>query len=224
MKKLFVLLVFALMLCLSNTAKSQDYHRLANGEPYDIFYIAKPAFFSAYGDYFPVNYDKGAGINFALEYQFQEIKVGVGVELGYTFMKSNSYKIKYLPRKFLNDASQIPLTIYVNYYLHNQESYFSFGDRLKPYVGIGFGAIWGKYDYSLSTDANKDYDAFGYYLREYEGQAGIRVGILPRIGLLISGERHAFGFEAGYQHYFSLGRLEQQQHFSVGLTYCYIIQ
>lgn len=212
------------MICLSNTAKSQDYHRLANGEPYDIFYMVKPTYFKAVGDYFPVNYNKGAGLNLALEYQFQEIKFGVGVELGYTYMKSNTYKIRFLPRKFLNDASQVPFTVYVNYYLHNQESYFNFGDRLKPYIGVGFGAIWGKYDYSLSTEANKDYDSFGYYLRNYEGQAGIRFGILPRVGLLIATDRHAFGFELGFQHYFSMGRLETQSQFSAGLTYSYVIQ
>ena len=79
MKKIF-LLVFTLIICFSYNANSQDYHRLSNGEPYDIFYIIKPAYFQAYGTDFTKNYVDGFGSNFALEYQFQEIKVGVGVD------------------------------------------------------------------------------------------------------------------------------------------------
>lgn len=222
MKKVF-LIAFTLMVCFSFNANSQGYHRLSNGQPYDIFYIVKPAFFMAYGDDFTKNYVSGFGANVALEYQFQEAKVGVGVEMGYSFIEGNSYKIKYLPRKFAKNLSQVPLTVYANYYLHNQESYFSFFDRLKPYIGIGFGAIWGIYDYSLSNEENKDYDSFGYYLREYEGQGGIRLGILPRAGLLFATDNHAFGFEVGFQHYFKSDRLEKQQQFSYGLTYIYVI-
>ncbi len=224
MKKFFVLLVFALTLCFSNFTYSQDYHRLANGEPYDILYTVKPAFYMATGKYFPVNYNNGLGGTIGLEYLFQEIKVGVGVELGYVFMNANTYKIKHLPRKLLNDAHQIPFTIFANYYLRNHESYFSFSDRIRPYVGLGFTSIWGKYDYSLSTEENKQYDSFGYYLREYEGQAGIRVGFLGRLGLQILTERHAFGVECGFYHYFAGERLEEQQMLSFGLTYSFIIQ
>jgi len=222
MKKIF-LLVFTLIICFSYNANSQDYHRLSNGEPYDIFYIIKPAYFQAYGTDFTKNYVDGFGSNFALEYQFQEVKLGVGVELGYSYIRGNSYKIKYLPRKYVKNLSQVPLSIYANYYFQNQETYFSFLDRLKPYVGIGFGVIWGIYDYSLSNEQNKDYDSFGYYLREYEGQGGIRVGVLPRAGLLFATDRHCFGFEIGFQHYFQSDRLEKQQQFSYGLTYIYVI-
>lgn len=211
------------MVCFSKTASSQDYHRLSNGEPYDIFYTIKPAYFKAYGNDFTKNYIDGFGSNFGLEYQFQEIRLSIGAELGYAYFNGNSYKIKYLPRKYVKGASQVPFTLYFNYYFHNEESYFSFADRLKPYIGFGFGAIWGKYDYSLSNETNKDYDSFGYYLREYEGQGGIRVGLLPRAGLLIATENHAFGFEVSFQNYYSLGRLERQQHFSYGLTYVYVI-
>ncbi|MDD2530287.1 MAG: hypothetical protein PHN41_03565 [Bacteroidales bacterium] len=224
MKKFFVLFVFALMLCFSNTAKSQDYHRLSNGEPYDILYTIKPAYYKAIGDYFPINYNFGVGSMFGLEYLFQEMQVGIGVELGYVFMNANSYKIEFLPRKFLNDAHQIPFTLYANCYLKNQESYFSFSDRLRPYFGFGFTAIWGKYDYSLSNEANKDYDSFGYYLREYEGQSGIRVGFMERIGLQIVAERFAIGLEVGFNHYFAGERLESQQMLSFGLNYSFIIQ
>ena len=222
MKK-FILLTFTFLISFSFYANSQSYHRLSNGEPYDIFYIVKPAYFQAYGDDFTKNYDFGFGSNFALEYQFQEIKIGLGVEMGYSFIYGNSSKIKYLPRKYVKNLNQVPLTIYANYYLHNQESYYSFFDRLKPYVGIGFGAIWGVYDYSLSNDKNKDYNSFGYYLREYEGQGGIRFGLLPRAGLLIATDNHAFGFEIGFQHYFKSDRLEKQQQLSYGLTYIYVI-
>jgi len=222
MKKVF-LLAFTLIIGFNFNANSQSYHRLSNGQPYDIFYIIKPAYFKAYGDDFTKNYVSGAGFNLGLEYQFQEIKLGLGVEMGYSFIQGNSYKIKYLPRKYVKNLSQVPLTIYANYYLHNQESYFSFFDRLKPYVGIGVGAIWGNYDYSLSNEDNKDYDSFGYYLREYEGQGGIRVGILPRAGLLFATDNYSFGFEIGFQQYFQSDRLEKQQQITYGFTYMYII-
>lgn len=212
------------MVCLCQTAFSQNRHRLKNKEPYDIFYIAKPFFLQSKGEDLTKNYNNGGGINFGLEYQFQEKNFGVGFELGYAYIHPNSYKIPFLPRKFLFAANQIPFTVYTNYYFHNEASYYNFVDRLKPYIGIGFGAIWGKYDYSLSSDANKSENDFGYYLREYEGQSGVRVGILPRAGLLISTEHHAFGFEVGYQCYFAWDRLEAQKHLTVGLTYAYIIE
>ncbi|MDD4529923.1 MAG: hypothetical protein PHX48_08615, partial [Bacteroidales bacterium] len=63
MKKIF-LLVFTLIICFSYNANSQDYHRLSNGEPYDIFYIIKPAYFQAYGTDFTKNYVDGFGSNF----------------------------------------------------------------------------------------------------------------------------------------------------------------
>jgi outer membrane protein W len=222
MKRVGILFLLVSLLGFNN-ASSQDYHRLSNGEPYDIFYSVKPLAFKTFGD-FTKNYIWGAGFSASIEYQFQEVKIGVGAELGFSYVKGTSYKIEFLPRKFVKDAQQVPFTLYANYYFHNEESYYSFWDRLKPYAGIGFGAIWGLYDYSLSNDANKSDDSFGYYLRDYEGQSGFRVGLIPRVGLMVAMDHHAIGFEASFQHYFSLGRLEKQQQYSIALTYTYIIQ
>lgn len=224
MKKIYIILLVSLVF-LSQNLFSQERHRLTKSkEPYDIFYTFKPYYLIPKGDYLPKNYNIGAGMNFGLEYQFQEIKLGIGVELGYAIINPNTYKIKYLPKKHLFAAHQVPFSIYTNYYLLNQESYYNFWDRLKPYVGVGLSAIWGRYDYSLSNEDNKKDDVFGYYLRDYEGQAGIRLGFLSKAGLLISGNNHAFGFEFGYQHYFAWDRLEPQQHITYGFTYIYIMQ
>jgi len=223
MKKFYTLLLLSIV-CLSQTGFSQDRHRLKNKEPYDIFYIAKPFFLQSKGNDLTKNYNNGAGINLGLEYQFQELNLGLGFELGYAYINPNSYKIKYLPRKYLFTANQIPFTVYTNYYLHNEATYYNFLDRIKPYVGLGLGVIWGRYDYSLSSDANKSDNDFGYYLREYEGQSGLRVGLLPRAGIIFATEQNAFGFELGYQTYFSWDRLEPQSHLTLGLTYVYIIE
>lgn len=221
---LFICITALLTLSIfTTTASAQERHRLRNGEPYDIFYVVKPYFMNSQAD-LAVNYNKGFGSTFGIEYQFQEAKISVGAEIGYAYINPNSFKKPFLPRKHLFAANQIPFSVYANYYLHNEETYYNFLDRLKPYVGFGLGAIWGRYDYSLSTEENKQNGYGGYYQREYEGQSGFRVGFTPRIGLLIATTKHAFGVEYGLQYYFASDRLEKQQQYSLGLTYIYIIE
>ena len=52
-------------------------------------------------------------------------------------------------------------------------NYYIFNERIKPYVGLGIGTIWGRYDYSLSTEESTE----EYYLRDFEGQSGWRFGL-----------------------------------------------
>lgn len=223
MKRLFIIgLAILIGSNYLNYGLAQDTRRLSSGEPYTIYYIAKGHYFNSKSE-LDKNYNYGAGTSLGLEYQFKELNFGIGMELGYTRINPNSYKIKYLPRKYLYPANQIPFTIYANYYLHNEHIYYNLIDRLKPYVGLGIGTIWGKYDYSLSNEDNMRQVKEGYYLREYEGQSGFRIGVLPRIGLLIAGSKHAFGMELGYQYYHKNGRLESQSHYTLGLTYIYVV-
>lgn len=223
MKKILLLnLIILFGLGIQNDVFSQKTRRLGSGEPYTIYYIAKGHLLNSKAD-LDKNYNNGLGANFGIEYQFKELKLGIGMELGYTYINPNSYKLQYLPRKYLFPANQIPFTIYANYYLHNEHTYYNFFDRVKPYIGLGIGTIWGRYDYSLSNDDNKRQVKEGYYLREYEGQSGFRVGVLPRVGLIISTYKHAFGFEYGYQYYHKNGRLETQSHQTFGLTYIYVV-
>jgi opacity protein-like surface antigen len=210
MKKVILFLfIVGIGLCI----KAQT-HRLANGEPYDIFLSVRPAYIMPFND-LKTNYEWGAGVNFLLEYQFQEKKVSVGIELGYNYFYPTTYKVAFLPRKHLWSASQVPLTVFGNYY-------FTKNEKLKPYIGLGFGVLWGKYDYSLSTEANRDV-FYGYYLRDYEGQADWFFGVVPRCGFMFSlDHRNAFGFELGYQHYINSGNVRIQT-FTAALNYTYII-
>jgi opacity protein-like surface antigen len=208
MRKIFILIVI-LSTALAATAQR---HRLSNGEPYDIFLSVRPSYLYLQED-LTKNYQWGAGTNFVLEFQFQEIKVGAGVEIGYNYFSPKSYKLRFLPRKFLWAANQVPITFYCNYY-------FTKNEKLKPYIGLGIGAVWGKYDYSLSNADNMDY----YYLRDYEGQSGWHIGVVPRVGFMFSlDHRNAFGLEFGYQYYLKNDKLEQMQSITAALNYTFII-
>lgn len=209
MKKIYLILLLTTLFGFSNQTMAQDGHRLANGEPYDIFYTVKPYYVHPMGSSLTKNYKMGWGGTLGLEFQFQEKNIGIGAELGYANLAGKSAKIQYLPRKYLFNANQIPFTIYCNYYLHNETTYYDFIDRIKPYVGLGFGFIWGKYDYSLSNEENKSPDNFGYYLRDYEGQSGFRFGVSGRAGILYATRRQSFGAEVSFQNYYKWDRLEK---------------
>ncbi|MDR1005383.1 MAG: porin family protein [Bacteroidales bacterium] len=211
MKKILITL-FLTSVSLFGFAQS---HRLANGEPYDIFISLRPSFIMTQADV-AKNYQWGVGTNLLLEYQFQEIKLSAGIEIGYNYLNPKTYKLSFLPRKHLWTGTQIPLTLFGNYY-------FTKNEKLKPYIGLGLSAMWGKYDYSLSSDANKNIDR-GYYLREYEGISGWHFGIVPRCGFMFSlDHQNAFGFEVGYQYYLKNGLLEPVQNLTIAFNYTFII-
>ncbi|MDR0790164.1 MAG: hypothetical protein LBO06_05170 [Bacteroidales bacterium] len=211
MKKIVVLLF---ILSFSICASAQR-HRLANGEPYDIFLSVRPSFSLPQSD-LAKNYEWGVGGNLLVEFQLQEKKVSMGLAVGYNYFYPKTYKIAFLPRKHLWAANQIPLTVFCNYY-------FTKNEKLKPYIGLGLSTAWGKYDYSLSNEANME-EVYGYYLREYEGQSGWHFGIAPRCGFMFTlDHQNAFGFEVGYQYYLKNNIMESMQTFTAALNYTFII-
>ena len=207
-----VILLFVLSLCVGASAQRL---RLANNEPYDIFLSVRPSYLLPQAD-LAKNYDWGLGCNFLLEFQLQEKKMSMGLEIGYNYFHPKTYKIAFLPRKNLWAATQIPLTVFYNYY-------FTKNEKLKPYIGLGLSTAWGKYDYSLSNEANKE-EVHGYYLREHEGQSGWHFGVVPRCGFMFTlDHRNAFGIEFGYQYYLKNNLLEAVQGFTAALNYTFII-
>lgn len=208
MKRTFLLVV---MLTLAFGGFSQQRHRLKSGQPYDIFLSVRPTGGMAMGD-FENNYTYIYGAHFAFELQLEETRLGLGLEIGYNYCVPQSAKLAYLPAKYNWAASQVPILLTANYYFYNED--------FKPYVGIGIGTVWGRYDYSLSSDESiKD-----YYLREFEGQSGWRFAVEPKIGLMYTrNHKHAFGVEFSLPYCFKAWRLENQYSLNAALTYTFII-
>ncbi|MCH3923526.1 MAG: hypothetical protein LKE30_01215 [Bacteroidales bacterium] len=209
MKK-FALILIVVLFCVINS-NAQDRHRLSNGQPYDVFLSVKGHFLKPLSN-LSDNYKWGAGGNISVEYQYQEIKLSWGFSLGYDRFQPKTLKRQFLPTKQTFVAQQAPFVVFVNYYFFNE--------KVKPYIGCGFGAMWGKYDYSFSNTANIN----EYYNRDYEGQSGFHFGVLPHVGLMIStNHRDGFGIEFGLENYFKNDRLEKLSTFSATLNYTYII-
>jgi outer membrane protein W len=123
-----------------------------------------------------------------------------------------AYKRPFVPTKNNWASHQVPMILNVNYYIFNE--------RIKPYVGLGIGTIWGRYDYSLSSEESTE----EYYLRDFEGQNGWRFGLTPKVGLMISMDhKHGFGLEFSLPYQFGFNRLETQYTINLGLNYTYII-
>ena len=216
MKKI---IVAALLGVISLTAIAQDRHR-AGDQPYDIFLSVRPTYYILQ-DNFLDNYDWGAGGKAVVEWQYQELKISWGLSLGYNRYQPKWEKRPYVPVKQLFVAQEIPVTLFVNYYFFN--------NKVKPYVGIGGCALWGKYDYSFSV-ADNDYTSGRYnnkdeyFYRDFEAESGFKFGVLPHVGLMFSlDHKHGFGFEAGMEKFFANGRLEKQQTYSIAVYYTYII-
>ena len=148
----------------------------------------------------------------AFEIQMEETRLGFGLELAYNYCVPQSFKRNYLQTKYNWAAHQVPVFLTANYYFYNEV--------FKPFVGIAVGTVWGKYDYSLSTEASTE----EYYLRDFEGQSGWRFAFAPKVGLLIStNHKHAFGLELSMPYCFEAWRLENQYSFNAALTYTFII-
>ncbi|MCF0210735.1 MAG: hypothetical protein HUK18_05450 [Bacteroidales bacterium] len=208
--KRFVIAMLLVVMGLTNFAQAQR-HRLSSGEPYDVFLSLKGQYFMTQ-DNFKDNYLWGAGGEFQIEFQYQEAKISWGFGLGYDRFQPKTMKRPYLPTKQLFVAQQVPVTLFCNYYILNE--------RIKPYVGLGLGVVWGRYDYSFSNAENIN----EYYNREFEGQSGFRFGWIPRVGCMISlDHKNGFGIELGMQNYLKQDRLEKQTTFSAALQYTYII-
>ncbi|HIW87318.1 MAG TPA: hypothetical protein IAC47_03480 [Candidatus Onthomorpha intestinigallinarum] len=204
-------LLFIIFLTAFIGSYAQQRHRTASGEPYDIFLSVKPTGGLAQGD-FEKNYTYVYGVNMAFEYQLEEIKLGLGFELGYLYGVPQTFKLPFIQSKKNWGAHQMPFTLTANYYFFNE--------RIKPFVGIGLGVIWGRYDYSLSSEESID----EYYLRDFEGQSGWRFGFIPKIGLMISMDhRNGFGIEFSMPYYIPAGRLENQYSINMALNYTFII-
>lgn len=203
--------ILILALILTSLYAFSQRHRLANGEPYDIFFQVKPMGGIALGD-FAKNNTYIYGSHFALEFQLQETKLGIGLEFGYNYCVPMAYKRPFVPTKNNWTSHQVPMILNVNYYIFNE--------RIKPYVGLGIGTIWGRYDYSLSSEESTE----EYYLRDFEGQNGWRFGLTPKVGLMISMDhKHGFGLEFSLPYQFGFNRLETQYTINLGLNYTYII-
>ncbi len=199
------------MTVLALGASAQPRHRLASGEPYDIFLSVRPTWGMAMGD-FNKNYTYLYGAHFAFELQMEETRLGLGFELAYDYCVPQAYKLNYLPAKYNWAAHQIPVLFTANYYFYNEE--------FKPFAGVGIGAIWGRYDYSLSSEESIE----DYYLRDFEGQSGWRLSIVPKVGCLYSYDhRHAFGVEVSLPFALEAWRLEKQYSLNIGLNYTFII-
>ena len=161
---------------------------------------------------FNKNYTYLYGGGLAFEIQMEETRLGFGLELAYNYCVPQSFKRNYLQTKYNWAAHQVPVFLTANYYFYNEV--------FKPFVGIAVGTVWGKYDYSLSTEASTE----EYYLRDFEGQSGWRFAFAPKVGLLIStNHKHAFGFELSMPYCFEAWRLENQYSFNAALTYTFII-
>lgn len=210
MKNLYQKIFILVLLLSSVNIFAQNRHRLSSGEPYDVFLSLRGHYLLTNGD-IKDNYQWGAGGDFQVEFQYQEIKLSWGLSLGYDRFQPETAKLPFLPTKQNFVAWQVPLTVFCNYYFFNE--------KIKPYVGIGLGAVLGRYDYSLSKENIAD-----YYYRDFEGQSGIRFGWMPRLGCMFSlDHRHGFGIEFGMQNYFANKKLQKQTTYSIGLQYSYII-
>ena len=208
MKKQVLFIMAAILAC---GTFAQQRHRFASGEPYDIFLSVKAAGGLAQGD-FNKNYTYLYGGGLAFEIQMEETRLGFGLELAYNYCVPQSFKRNYLQTKYNWAAHQVPVFLTANYYFYNEV--------FKPFVGIAVGTVWGKYDYSLSTEASTE----EYYLRNFEGQSGWRFAFAPKVGILIStNHKHAFGFELSMPYCFKAWRLENQYSFNAALTYTFII-
>ena len=87
--------ILILTLILTSLCAFSQRHRLANGEPYDIFLQVKPMGGMALGD-FAKNNTYIYGSHFALEFQLQETKLGIGLEFGYNYCVPMAYKRPFL--------------------------------------------------------------------------------------------------------------------------------
>lgn len=216
MKKIIVVAIACLF---GLTAFTQDRHR-AGDQPYDVFISFRPTYYMLQ-DNFVDNYDWGAGGKVVAEWQYQEWKFSWGVSLGYNRYQPKSAKRSFIKTKQLAVAQEIPIVLFANYYFFNH--------KVKPYVGIGVTATWGKYDYSFSRmknnytnglQSNWDY----YFYQEFEMESGFKFGVIPHLGLMFSlDHRNGFGFEIGMERLFENGRLEKQNTFSGTIYYTYII-
>lgn len=207
MKKIIsILIVCAFITSLS----AQNRHRLDSGEPYDIFLSVRGHYLMTQGD-IKDNYKWGCGGEFQVEFQYQELKLSWGLTLGYDRFQPETAKLDYLQTKQTFVAQQVPFTVFCNYYLFNE--------KIKPYIGLGLGVVWGRYDYSLSEENIAE-----YYNRDFEGQSGLKFGVIPRVGVMFSlDHRNGFGVEFGMQNYFKQEKLQKQTTFSATLQYTYII-
>jgi opacity protein-like surface antigen len=209
MKKILVLALVCI--ALSTNINAQNRHRLTGGAPFDVFVSLRGNYIMPQ-DNFKDNYKWGAGGKVQVEFQYQELKLSWGLSLGYDRFQPKTLKWDYLPTKQLFVAQQAPLTLFVNYYFFNE--------KIKPYVGIGGGIVWGRYDYSFSNEANIQ----EYYNRDFEGQSGFKFGWIPRVGIMFSlDHKNAFGLEGSMENYLKNDRLEKQTTYSVTLQYTYII-
>lgn len=199
---------------------AQDRHRWGD-QPYDIFLSARGSYY-VLQDNFKDNYSWGAGGKLIAEWQYQEWKFSWGISLGYNRYQPKWQKRAFIPTKQLFVAQEIPITLNLNYYFFN--------NKVKPYVGVGLSALWGKYDYSFSKMSNNytndeiDNNTDEYFYRDFEAESGWKYGIIPHVGFMFSlDHRNGFGVEFAKEHYWENGRLEKQDTYSASIYYTFII-
>jgi hypothetical protein len=216
MKKIIVVVLLSLICW---PLFSQDRHRVGD-QPYDIFVSFRPTYYSLQ-DNFKDNYKWGLGGKVNIEWLYQELHLAWGISVGYNRYQPKSLKWDFVPTKQLFVAQEIPITLNLNYY--------PFVNKVKPYIGVGLSAMWGKYDYSFSEMENNYTDGLNtnlerYYYQEFEMESGFKFGIIPHVGLMFSlDHKNGFGFEVGLERYFANGRLEKQNTLSGTIYYTYII-
>ncbi|MBR1774527.1 MAG: hypothetical protein IJ759_03280 [Bacteroidales bacterium] len=216
MKKIIIAVLLSVV---SLTAFSQDRHR-AGDQPYDIFVSLRPTYYILQ-DNFLDNYDWGAGGKVNIEWLYQELHLSWGISVGYNRYQPKWLKWDFVPTKQLFVAQEIPIILNFNYY--------PFVNKVKPYIGVGLSAMWGKYDYSFSIMKNNyttglESNLDRYYYQEFEMESGFKFGVIPHVGLMFSlDHKNGFGFEVGMERYFSNGRMEKQNTLSGTIYYTYII-
>ncbi len=218
-------LLITIMCSISFVLNAQNRYRLNEDLPYDVMISLKGSYHTLQ-DNFKDNYDWGAGGSLSVQWYYEEQHFSWGIDIGYDRFQPKSIKLPFLPTKQLFVAWQMPITLFVNYYLNlyrHDDLSFRF------FAGIGGSTVWGTYDYSFSTLDN-DYttgqytNMQEYYFKDFEAQSGFKFGFIPRAGFFFTpNHKHAFGIEASMEKYFANGRLEKQLTYTGSIFFTYII-
>lgn len=218
----FYILLAALSFFLGNSLFAQRL-RLGSGTPYDVFIGVRGGVVVPQGNMAAIQLPGGGGKVFA-EFQLQEKKIGIGLEVGADYHGSKHLYYPALntwengqPVRFMYPTKasvKIPLSLYANYYLLNES--------VKPYLGVGIGLLHGGYDQAyLLPDSvmgmpDKQKLQVDYY-------SGWQLGGLVKVGFSYAlNHRHLFGIEGAYNYYLKRTKLITYTHYGISLYYAYI--
>ena len=218
----FLILCIATAIFFAGSLSAQRL-RLGGGTPFDVFIGVKGGTVVPRQDMSAMQ-QPGGGVKVFAEFQLQEQRVGLGLELGADYYGSKHLYFTELntwengqPVRFMyptKSSVKIPLSIYANYYFVNES--------IKPYVGAGVGILNGGYDnaYLLPDSVLGMPDKQKLHVDYYSGW---QFGGLVKVGLAYAWQhKHLFGVEGNYNYYLKREKMMAYTHYGISLYYAYI--